>query len=47
MTATVPKLTHLAAALAYHLGQVDLHRRMATAQPDAVEAQSVRRLGDL
>jgi hypothetical protein len=37
-------LIHLATHLAYHLGQVDYHRRMVTAQSQAVDAQSIRQL---
>lgn len=38
-------LMHLAAHLAYHLGQIDYHRRLVTASGGTVEAQSVRALG--
>jgi len=34
-------LTHLATHLAYHLGQVDYHRRVVTGQVNAVGAQSI------
>jgi uncharacterized damage-inducible protein DinB len=34
-------LTHLATHLAYHLGQVDYHRRVVTGQVEGVGAQSL------
>jgi uncharacterized damage-inducible protein DinB len=34
-------LIHLATHLAYHLGQVDYHRRLVTAKGDTIGAQSV------
>lgn len=34
-------LVHLAAHLAYHLGQVDYHRRLVTGKGDTVGAQSM------
>ena len=39
-------LTHLAAHLAYHLGQVDYHRRVVTGQKEGVGAQSIAALAD-
>ena len=38
-------LTHLATHLAYHLGQVDYHRRMVTGQSEVAGAQSLAQLG--
>ncbi len=37
-------LLHLITHLAYHLGQVDYHRRLVTGQPEGVGAVSVREL---
>jgi uncharacterized damage-inducible protein DinB len=37
-------LMHLAAHLAYHLGQVDYHRRVVTARAEGVSAQSITQL---
>jgi hypothetical protein len=37
-------LTHLAAHLAFHLGQVDYHRRVVTGQSAGIGAQSISRL---
>jgi hypothetical protein len=34
-------LTHLATHLAYHLGQIDYHRRIVTKKSDAAGAQSI------
>jgi len=34
-------MTHLATHLAYHLGQIDYHRRVVTKQPKAAGAQSI------
>lgn len=39
-------LLHLAAHLAYHLGQVDYHRRLVTGQGATVGAQAVAELMD-
>ena len=39
-------LTHLAAHLAYHLGQVDYHRRVVTGKKEGVGAQSIAALAD-
>ncbi|MDH4043977.1 MAG: DinB family protein [Gemmatimonadota bacterium] len=39
-------LMHLAAHLAYHLGQVDYHRRLVTGQGATVGAQAVAELMD-
>jgi hypothetical protein len=39
-------LTHLAAHLAYHLGQIDYHRRVVTGRAEAVGAQSIVALLD-
>lgn len=35
---------HLAVHLAYHLGQIDYHRRMVTGDPKGIDAVSVREL---
>ncbi len=37
-------LTHLATHLAYHLGQIDYHRRVVTGQSAGVGAQSIPQL---
>lgn len=37
-------LLHLVSHLAYHLGQIDYHRRLVTGQPEGVRAVSVREL---
>ena len=37
-------LVHLATHLAYHLGQIDYHRRMVVASPDTVDAMSIPEL---
>jgi hypothetical protein len=42
---TADFLIHLASHLAYHLGQVDYHRRIVTGSPDTVGAVSPARLG--
>jgi hypothetical protein len=39
-------LTHLVAHLAYHLGQIDYHRRLVTGQTDGVGAVSIPALLD-
>ncbi|UCD23585.1 MAG: DUF1572 family protein [Gemmatimonadota bacterium] len=39
-------LIHLATHLAYHLGQIDYHRRVVTGQPAAAGAQSLAALAD-
>jgi hypothetical protein len=39
-------LAHLAAHMAYHLGQVDYHRRVVTRQEEGVGAQSIVALQD-
>jgi uncharacterized damage-inducible protein DinB len=39
-------LTHLATHLAYHLGQVDYHRRLVTGQSAGAGAQSLSRLAE-
>ena len=39
-------LTHLVAHLAYHLGQIDYHRRLLTGQTDGVGAVSIPALLD-
>ena len=39
-------LTHLVAHLAYHLGQIDYHRRLVTGQTDGVGAVSITALLD-
>lgn len=47
---TVPAadfLVHLVAHLAYHLGQIDYHRRAVTGDPSGVDAVSVRELPEL
>lgn len=44
---TVDFLTHLAAHLTYHLGQLDYHRRLLTADPKTVETVSVRAIPEL
>lgn len=38
-------VTHLAAHLAYHLGQIDYHRRLVTGSSQAVGAMAIRELG--
>jgi hypothetical protein len=38
-------LVHLCAHLAYHLGQLDSHRRIATGQTSSANAQSLKVLG--
>lgn len=38
---------HLLAHLAYHLGQMDVHRRAVTANPAGVDAVSVRELPEV
>lgn len=40
-------LMHLASHLAYHLGQIDYHRRAVTGDPKAVDAVSVRELPEV
>jgi uncharacterized damage-inducible protein DinB len=40
-------LIHLVAHLAYHLGQLDYHRRVVTGDPRGVDAVSVRELPEL
>jgi uncharacterized damage-inducible protein DinB len=40
-------LTHLASHLAYHLGQIDYHRRAVTGDAKGVDAVSVRELPEL
>jgi uncharacterized damage-inducible protein DinB len=40
-------LLHLASHLAYHLGQIDYHRRTASGDPKGVDAVSVRELPEL
>ena len=40
-------LVHLASHLAYHLGQIDYHRRMVTGDSRAVDALSVRELPEV
>lgn len=44
--ATGDMLVHLAAHLAYHLGQLDYHRRTVTGNRESVGALSVRELPD-
>lgn len=44
---TIDFLTHLAAHLTYHLGQLDYHRRLLTPDPKAVETVSVRAIPEL
>ena len=39
-------ITHLATHLAYHLGQIDCHRRVVTKRSDAAGAQSIPALVD-
>ncbi|HJU64134.1 MAG TPA: hypothetical protein VJ596_00595, partial [Gemmatimonadaceae bacterium] len=39
--------THLAVHLAYHLGQIDYHRRMVTGDARGIDAVSVRELPQL
>jgi hypothetical protein len=39
-------ITHLATHLAYHLGQIDYHRRVVTKRSDAAGAQSIPALLD-
>jgi uncharacterized damage-inducible protein DinB len=41
---TADFIVHLAVHLAYHLGQVDYHRRLLTSEPHAVEAMSIMEL---
>jgi uncharacterized damage-inducible protein DinB len=38
---TADFLVHLAVHLAYHLGQVDYHRRLLTSEPQSVDAMSL------
>lgn len=38
-------VTHLATHLAYHLGQLDYHRRLVTGDPAGVDAQAMGALG--
>ncbi|HEU4995104.1 MAG TPA: DinB family protein [Gemmatimonadaceae bacterium] len=45
--ATSTFLTHLAAHLAYHLGQMDVHRRAVTGVAQGVDAVSVRELPEV
>jgi uncharacterized damage-inducible protein DinB len=40
-------LVHLATHLAYHLGQLDYHRRAVTGNPQGAEAVSVRELPEM
>lgn len=40
------QLLHLSTHFAYHLGQVDYHRRIVTGNPEGVGAQSVSALAD-
>jgi uncharacterized damage-inducible protein DinB len=40
-------LVHLVAHLAYHLGQIDYHRRMVTGDTRGVDAVSVRELPEM
>jgi uncharacterized damage-inducible protein DinB len=40
-------LTHLSTHLAYHLGQIDYHRRVVTGEAGAPDVQSIRRLDEL
>jgi uncharacterized damage-inducible protein DinB len=40
-------LVHLATHLAYHLGQLDYHRRSVTGSPQGVDAVSVRELPEI
>jgi uncharacterized damage-inducible protein DinB len=40
-------LVHLVAHLAYHLGQIDYHRRAVTGDPRGIDAVSVRELPEL
>lgn len=40
-------LLHLASHLAYHLGQVDYHRRAVTGDPKGIDAVSVRELPEV
>jgi hypothetical protein len=40
-------LVHLVAHLAYHLGQIDYHRRAVTEDPRGIDAVSVRELPEL
>jgi uncharacterized damage-inducible protein DinB len=40
------QLLHLATHFAYHLGQLDYHRRVVTGNPDGLGAQSVVALSD-
>ena len=40
-------LLHLASHLAYHLGQLDYHRRAVTGDPSGVDAVSVRELPEV
>ncbi len=39
-------IAHLATHLAYHLGQIDYHRRVVTKRSDAAGAQSIPTLVD-
>lgn len=45
--ATSTFLVHLAVHLAYHLGQLDYHRRMVSGDPKTVDAVSVRELPEM
>jgi uncharacterized damage-inducible protein DinB len=45
--ATEVFLVHLATHLAYHLGQLDYHRRAVTGNPKGVDAVSVRELPEI
>jgi uncharacterized damage-inducible protein DinB len=45
--ATRDFLVHLAVHLAYHLGQLDYHRRMVSGNPQGVDAVSVRELPEV
>ena len=40
-------LMHLASHLAYHLGQIDYHRRAVTRDPKGIDAVSVRELPEV
>jgi uncharacterized damage-inducible protein DinB len=44
---TADFLTHLAAHLSYHLGQIDYHRRLSTTSAASVETLSVKELNAL
>lgn len=45
--ATGTFLLHLAGHLAYHLGQIDYHRRAVTGDPKGIDAVSVRELPEV